>query len=144
MTYEYIIGLVQGTGTFTFTTSSNLGSLRKRRIPAFQLRMSAYDRDLLERIRDFLSLRNKIYVYHYPGKEKTKRKPVAILIVREIGPLKNIITPLFYNRLAGAKADQFNEWLERIGNDPFVPESYKILCRLHKNGFYLRNPKFRD
>lgn len=64
--------------------------------------------------------------------------------MREIGPLKNIIIPLFYNRLAGAKADQFNEWLEKIGNDPFVPESYKILYRLHKNGFYLRNPKFRD
>ncbi|MDP3991719.1 MAG: hypothetical protein Q8P66_02400 [Candidatus Colwellbacteria bacterium] len=136
ISYDYIRGLVQGTGTFTFTTSSNLGSLKPRRIPSFQLRMPAEDEELLKAIRNKLKLKNKIYIYHYPGKDKAKRRPVAILIIRELGSLKNIIIPLFYDRLIGARAEQFSEWLERIETDPFVPESYKLLYRLHKSGYF--------
>lgn len=144
ITYDYIRGFVQGTGTFTFTTSSNLGSLRPRRIPAFQLRMHASDEQLLKAIRVKLKLKNKIYVYHYPGKDRANRKPIALLIVREIGALKDVIVPLFYNSLVGAKAEQFDEWLERIGSDPFVPKSYKILYRFHRSDFYRRTSKFKD
>ena len=138
ISYDYIRGLVQGTGTFTFTTSSNLGSLRKRKIPAFQLRMSTSDENLLEVIRDKLKLKNKIYVYHYLGKDSSNRKPIAILIVREISALKNIIIPVFYNQLLGSRADQFEEWLEKIGTDPAVPKSYKLLYRLHQSGYFKR------
>lgn len=144
ITYDYIRGLVQGTGSFIFTTSSNLGSVKPRRIPAFQLRMQASDEQLLKAIRVKLRLKNKIYVYHYPGKDRANRKPIALLIVREIGALKDVIAPLFYNGLVGAKAEQFNEWLEKIGSDPFVPKSYKILYRFHKNGFYRRTSEFKD
>lgn len=144
ISYNYICGLVQGTGSFTFTTSSKLGSLKPRRIPAFQLRMQASNEQLLKAIREKLKLKNKIYVYHYLGKDRAKRKPIALLIVREIGALKNIIIPLFYGRLVGDKGEQFKEWLERMDADPLVPKSYKILYRLHRSGFYRRASKFKD
>jgi hypothetical protein len=138
ITYDYIRGFVQATGTFAFTTSSNLGALKPRRIPSFQLRMPAEDEELLQAIKNKLQLKNKIYIYHYPGKDKANRKPVAILIIRELGSLKNIIIPLFYDRLIGARAEQFSEWLERVETDPFVPESYKLLHRLYKSGYFKR------
>ncbi len=106
--------------------------------------MPASDEQLLKAIKDKLKLKNKIYVYHYPGKDKANRKPIALLIVREIGALKNIIIPLFYGRLVGNRAEQFKEWLERMDADPSVPKSYKILYRLHRGGFYGGTSKFKD
>ena len=64
--------------------------------------------------------------------------------MREIGNLKNVIVPFFYNKLAGYRRTQFDKWLEDIGKDPRVPESYKIIYRLHKNNFYKNNQKFVD
>jgi len=135
--WDYIRGLVEGEGCFTF---SPVGY--KQRIPSFQLRMHVRDKFLLEKIRDFLGLKNKVYTYHYPGKDNAKRGPQVVLIVREFGSLKNIIIPLFYENLIGHKSIQFNEWLEKIGNDPNVPKSYKLLYRLHKSGFYSRDSRF--
>lgn len=54
------------------------------------------------------------------------------------------IRPLFYNKLAGNKAVQFDSWIEKIGQDSSVPRSYKILYGLCKNGFYEKNSKFFD
>ena len=65
-----------------------------------------------------------------------------MLMVRDFGSLKNIIIPFFYNKLAGHKAIQFDEWLAEISEDPQVPESYSLLYRLHKSGFYSENSKF--
>lgn len=140
LTSEYIRGLIEGGGTFTFTTSTS--GHKKIRVPAFQLRMHVGDRKLIEAVRDYLCLKNKVYAYHYPGKDGAKRGPQAVLIVREIGNLKNIVIPFFYGKLAGNKGIQFNDWLEKIGSDPTVSGGFKILYRLHKSGFYLRENKF--
>ncbi|MDD5710559.1 MAG: LAGLIDADG family homing endonuclease [Candidatus Colwellbacteria bacterium] len=138
---EYIRGLVEGEGSFTFSAWRRT----EKRVPSFQIKMHARNIDLLRGIRDELGLKNKVYVYHYPGHDGAKRGPQAMLIVREIGSLKNTIIPLFYNKLAGNRAFEFENWLERIGGDPWVPESYKILYRLHKNGYYRKNtPRFRQ
>jgi len=94
------------------------------------------DQELLKSVRDSLGLKNKIYTYHYQGRDGSKRGPIAILIVREFGPLKNIIVPLFYNKLIGNKGRQFESWLEQIGIDPEVPEKFKFIHKLHKSGFY--------
>jgi len=141
LTNDYIRGLVDGGGSFTFTTTK--GSNRTRtKIPAFQLRMHIADKDLVEGVRDKLGLKSRVYIYHHPGKDGLNRGAYAMLIVREIGNLKNTVIPFFYNRLAGNRAVQFNEWLNSIRSDPMVPESYDILYRLHENGYYAKNPKF--
>ncbi len=137
LTKEYIRGLVEGKGYFTFSTVNQKN--KKIHIPSFQLRMHIRDKELLEATRDFIGIKNKVYTYYYPGKDGYKRGPVAFLIVREFPNLKNMIIPLFYDLLAGHKGIQFYEWLEKIGSDPLVPESFKFLYRLHKAGFYKKS-----
>jgi len=104
--------------------------------------MHVRNRDLIKGVRDHLGLKNKIYTYHHPGKDGYNRAPYVLLIVRDFGSLKNIIIPFFYKKLAGDKGIQFYEWLDKIGIDPMVPESYKLLYKLHESGFYSENPKF--
>ena len=140
LSYEYIRGLVDGEGSFTFSTNKKLGI----KVPSFILRMHFRDIDLIRSVRDTLGINNRIYEYHYPQKDGYNRGPQAMLIVREFGRLKNVIVPFFYKRLKGHKGIQFEEWLEKIGTDPEVPESYRLIYRMHKTGFYDRNPKFLD
>jgi len=147
LSYEYIRGLIEGEGSFTFSTRTRRlpnGKIERFKIPAFAIGMHERDEALLLRVRDTLGLPNKVYNYQQSNKDGINRGRKAFLIVREIGSLKNIIIPFFYNRLVGHKAIQFNEWLEKIRNDPMVPEGYDILYRLHINGYYAENPKFID
>ncbi len=139
---EYIRGLIDGEGTFTFTTSGN--KKNKMKIPAFQLRMHIRDKELIEGVRDFLGLKNKIYIYHYPGKDGANRGPQAMLIVREFKNLKDVIITLFYKKLIGYKNKQFIEWLEKIGSDPDVSNRFKSLYRLYKWGMYDKLPEFTE
>lgn len=60
MSYEYIRGLIDGEGCFSFCTIGYKGE-RKLRIPAFILSMSKRDEDLIYLVRDRLKIRNKIY-----------------------------------------------------------------------------------
>lgn len=137
ISYDYIRGLVSGgSGTFTFTTAYS--GRRKKKIPAFQLRMSVKNRELMNKIKASLGLKNNIYTYQYSGKDGYQRKPFVMIIVREFGPLKNIIIPLFYSQLIGSKGQQFDKWLEKIGSDPSVRQSYKLLHRLHRSGYFRR------
>jgi len=138
LSYEYIRGLTEGEGTFTFSTSNG------RRIPAFAIKMHYRDKRLLETVRDTLGLRNKVYVYNHQGNDGHKRAPQAMLIVREIGSLKNVIVPLFYKKLYGNKASQFSEWMEKIGKDQDIPDIYKFIYKIYKSGFYDRNRSFEE
>lgn len=143
---EYIRGLVEGEGCFTFHTRDGKknGKKIKEKSPAFALSMNERDKELIEAVRDNLSLKNKVYI-HKPYKgDGYNRGNRATLVVRAFGSLKNIIIPFFYKRLKGNKANQFDDWLKKIGEDPLVGESYKILYRLYKNGYWDRNPKFLD
>lgn len=135
---DYILGLVDGEGSFTFTTRNN-GNIRWK-IPTFQLRMHARDTELIKLVKNFLGLRDRVYTYSYVTRprDKVRRGPFSTILVRDVGQLKNIIIPFFYGRLIGYKAEQFNTWLETIGNNPLVPEEYKILFTLQKNGYYQR------
>lgn len=140
LSYDYIRGLVEGEGSFTFCATTTWG--KKAKVPAFQLRMHIRDKELIEATRDFLGLKNKIYTYYYPGKDGANRGPQAMLIVREFNNLKDIIIPLFYKNLIGHKNKQFIDWLEKIGSDPAVSDRFKSLYRLYKWGIYDKNPKF--
>lgn len=144
ITYDYIRGLTDGEGCFTFCTAGWMG-MHKRKIPAFVIAMSKRDKDLLTLVKEKLGLRNKVYEYKpRSGKDGYKRDGMAILMVRDVGQLKNIIIPLFYKSLAGNKSKQLEEWIEKIGADPAVPEPYKFIYKLHKWGYYDSHQKFKD
>lgn len=147
LSYEYIRGFTEGEGCFSFATTSRRysnGEVVKIHVPSFTIGLHERDEDLLNKIRDKLGLKNKIYNYSNNLKDGYKRGRKAVLVVREFGQLKNIIVPLFYGKLRGYKGQQFIEWLEKIGNDPSVPQTYKLLYRLHVSGYYSNNPKFID
>lgn len=130
ISYDYIRGLIEGEGSFTFSSTG------KRKVPAFAIRMHVRDKKLIEEIKNVLKLKNKIYEYDYQKNDGYKRGPQALLVVREFGQLKNIIIPFFYKKLYGNKADQFEQWIEKIGKDPLVSDGFKFLHMLYKSGFY--------
>jgi hypothetical protein len=146
LTYEYIRGLIDGEGCFTFHTVPNKegGATKKVKIPAFVLIMHERDTELITAIRDFLSIDKDLYHYGPQRKDGYNRGGTVRLLVRDLGTLKNVIIPLFYNNLIGYKGRQFGAWLDKIGADPAVPDQYKLLHRLHRTGFFERNPKFLE
>lgn len=141
LTDEYVCGLVDGKGSFSFcTVPKRDGS--KAKLPAFIMIMHERDADLIEAVRDHLKLKNKVYRYKPYSTDGYKRGRTARLLVRDFGSLKNNIVPIFYRGLRGYKKVQFMDWIEKVGSDPAVPESYKLIPRLLKKGFYVKNLKF--
>lgn len=138
ISYEYIRGLVDGEGCFTFYPAK-VGSV-KYKIPAFVLAMSERDADLLRLVADKLGVKSKIYVYP-PRKRRDgyKRQGMAVLIIRSIGQIKNVIVPLFYKKLHGYKGKQFEAWIEQMGNDEAVSNRFRLVHKLYKVGFYDKN-----
>ena len=63
---EYVRGLVEGEGTFTFSPSGN------KKIPVFCLKMHVRDKNLLELVRNKLGLKNKVYEYNHQRKDGVK------------------------------------------------------------------------
>ena len=132
ISYEYIRGLIEGEGSFSFSPNKTHGII----VPSFTIRMHIRDKALISMIRDKLRLNNTVYEYDYKGKDGYNRGPTATLIVREIGSLKNIMIPLCYKKLIGNKALSFEKWIEKIGSDPRVTNSYKFIHFLYKSGYY--------
>ena len=124
---DYIRGLVEGEGTFTFSPSKT--KYGRVKIPAFSIKMHIRDKALIEKVRDKLGLKNRVYVYHHKGNDGANRGPQAMLIVREINNLKDVIVPFFYRKLKGNKAKQFDEWIHKIWKDSEVPHSYKLIYK---------------
>lgn len=149
---EYIRGLTDGEGSFSFCTVPKFvmreGIVIRQKVPAFLISMHCRDKELVESVRDTLGLRNRVYQYrntplHTPEKSY-KRGDKVMLIVRDLGQLKNIIIPFFYKRLKGYKGKQFEIWLDKIGSDPEVIDDYRVIYRLHKSGWFEENPKYAD
>jgi len=147
ISYEYIRGVAEREGCFTFSTNTRFlkdGTTIKRSVPAFSIGMHERDCPLLEKIRDRLKLKNKVYIYDQTRKDGFNRGRKAFLIVREFISLKNIIVPLFYKKLHGNKKRQFESWIDRIGSDPSVSERFKFIYSLHQYGHYDKNSKFES
>ena len=139
---DYILGLVEGEGCFTFCTT--IGKNHRRvKIPAFAISMHERDFALIDAIRERLNLKNRIYLHRLDpfisseGKGYMRGRK-AFLLVRDFGALKNKVIPFFYNRLYGNKGKQFIEWLEKIGSDLDVRSDYKLLSRLYQLGYWDR------
>ncbi len=57
-------------------------------------------------------------------------------MVRDFGELRDKIIPFFYNKLIGYKSKQLIDWLEKIGHDPDIHPSYRVLYSLYKQGYF--------
>lgn len=141
---EYIRGLVDGEGCFSFYPGTKQRNGVKYKVPAFIIAMNIRDIELIKGIKETLGLRNSIYIRHPSNKDGYKREDVAVLVVREFDQLKDIIIPLFYKKLNGYKGKQMIDWLEKIGSDPNVTDRFKSLYRLYKMGMYDRHPNFTE
>ncbi|PIR97978.1 MAG: hypothetical protein COT89_01870 [Candidatus Colwellbacteria bacterium CG10_big_fil_rev_8_21_14_0_10_42_22] len=147
ITKEYVLGIVESEGRFTFSTRTRKlanKTVIQTRVPTFSINMHEDNRNLLELVKKQMGLENKIYIYKSKDKDGYNRAKKALLIVRGYGAIKNIVVPYFYGQLVGGKAIQFKQWIERMGDDPLVADGYGLICRLHKNGYYAKNPKFSD
>ena len=105
-------------------------------MPAFVLSMHVRDRDLINNVAESLHLEDMVYRHKGSQTDGIKRGDKATLSVRKFSSLKDIVVPFFYKKLSGYKAIQFQEWLENIGSDPDVRESYKLIYRLYKSGYW--------
>lgn len=148
---EYIRGLVEGEGSFTFSTTRKRADGTRYKLPAFAISLNIRDKKILEGIRDKLGLKAKIY-YRAPeiniinaktGKSYLSGRQ-AILVIRDFEQLKDVIIPFFYKKLKGYKGVQFIQWLEKIGSDPGVSDRFKSLYRLYKWGMYDAHSKFTE
>lgn len=127
---DYILGIAESKAVFTFSGNG------PKKTPAFYFIMEAKDKELVKEVKQFLGLRNKIYVFEPYKKDGAKRKSSAKIAVRDFNQLKNIIIPFFYDQLKGSKRKEFNSWLNKIGSDPKVSKLYKLFYRLHKSGYW--------
>lgn len=133
---EYLRGLVEGEGSFTFCTNGRF------KIPTFEIQMNERDKELILTLCNRLRLPNEVYEYRARNsKDGYKRSPTVRLIVRELKSLKDIIIPFFYKKLKGHKGVQFDAWLETIGSDPAVSKKFKEIYHLYKSGYYEAYPK---
>ncbi len=146
ISWEYVRGLVDGEGCFTFCNTPKRidGTSTKVRLPTFTLAMSAQDEELMGLIRDRLGLKNKIYSYSPRNNRFSQnRQGMCILIVRDFPQLKNVIVPLFLNKLHGNKGRQLKSWLKQMKEDSSVPAKYKLLeIWSRPGGFYEKNDIF--
>ncbi len=149
LTNEFIRGFIEGEGCFTFHSNTLIrnGKTSKKKTPAFSIQLNERDKELLYAIRDYLKIKNRIYNYRggsltiktSNGDKVYIRGRKVMLVVRDLGSLKNTIIPFFYKKLRGYKSLQFIDWLENIGRDNEVQKSFKILYELYKSGFYEKN-----
>ena len=137
---EFIRGLVVGEGCFTFHTNglkkNDDGTIGRWKIPAFALSMHNRDRDLINSVADKLGLDDMVYTHKSSQKDGIKRGDKSTLAVRKFSSLKDVVVPFFYKKLSGYKAIQFENWVKNIGEDPDVRESYKLIYRLYKSGYW--------
>jgi hypothetical protein len=133
ITSDYICGLTDGEGCFTFCKSNGF------KIPTFMISMHYRDEKLLTEVRDFMGLKNTIYILKPYLSDGYDRKSTARLMVRDFLSLRDKVIPMFHKRLIGYKATQFENWIKLIGSDPLVPERYKLLHRLYGYGYFDKN-----
>ena len=81
-----------------------------------------------------LSLKSKIYTYESTlGRDGYIRSASSMLIIREIGELKNTIIPISEQILTDKKRIKFVNWLKRIRTDDNVPSGYRLMATMFKN-----------
>lgn len=135
---DYIRGLTDGEGCFTFSTNNyrKSGEIIKQKSPAFVIAMHVRDKWLIVETAEHLGIRDNVYIHKPYLKDGHKRGYVVRFMVRSLDQIRDIIIPFFYKKLAGYKGEQFVKWIEDIGNDPMVAPRYKILYEMYKSGYW--------
>lgn len=143
ISFDYVRGLVEGEGCFTFCLiNKDKSGNYKQKIPTFSLQMTDRDSDLINSVRDKIGLKNTVYEYKPRIRsDGYKRMGMSVLVVRDFGQIKNIVVPLLYKKLIGSKAVQFEEWISIMETDPLVSQKFKLIGKLYRNGFYDTNFK---
>lgn len=104
---DYILGLIEGEGSFTNDKSRN-----GERRPMFSLKMHVRDKFLVESVLRALDLYpehgHKIYEY------KHNNRYYVFLVIRDLPCLKNKIVPFFKGSLIGYKGKEFDDWLKNF------------------------------
>lgn len=137
ITADYIRGLVDGEGCFSFCNIPTRGKTgNKLKLPAFTIQMRERDKELIEKVKNYLGVKGRIYILKPCVLDEFKRGKIARLMVRDFGEIRDIIIPFFYNKLVGYKGKQLIDWIERIGYDPDIHPSYKVLYSLYKRGYF--------
>ena len=137
ITADYIRGLVDGEGCFTFcNVPLRNENGNKYKLPTFVIAMHERDKNLILEVKEYLGLRDRVYILKPYLGDGYNRGGTARLMVRDFGELRDIIIPFFYKKLVGYKGKQFIKWLEDIGNDPDVHKDYRILNSLYRRGYF--------
>ncbi|MDP2704301.1 MAG: LAGLIDADG family homing endonuclease [bacterium] len=140
ISHEYIRGLVDGEGCFTFFTvpewkKTENGELVRLKRPVFTIQMNERDEKLLESVNYTLELSGRVYWQEAWRGDGVNRGPKVSIIVRNVLELRNKIIPIFYGKLHGHKGKQFIKWLEKMGEDDKTRES-RYLHMIYKKGFF--------
>ena len=132
---EYLRGVVEGEGCFTFCTHGKI------KVPTFALQMHKRDTELLLTLSSRLRLHGSLYELAANNKGGITRGPAVRIMVRDALTIQNILIPFFYKKLRGYKGRQFEQWIAQMGSDPAVSKSFKEIYPLYASGYYEINPK---
>ena len=102
ISFEYIRGLVEGEGCFTFCKSTRIrGGIKIiELIPTFALGMSKQDENLMHIISNKLGLKNNVLIFRKAyRKDGYNRQQTVRITVRHPKELRDIIIPLFNKKL---------------------------------------------
>lgn len=141
ITADYIRGLIDGEGCFTLCKTSENKKGIKYKIPTFLIQMHERDKNLIEQVKLYLGVKDRVYILNAYTKDGSNRGKTARLMVRDFGELRDIIIPFFYKKLIGYKENQLVDWLEKIGSDPEIHPDYKVLYNLYKKDYF---DKFKE
>ena len=142
MSNDYVRGLVDGEGCFTFHTITGKfvkvseGKIEKLRRPVFAIAMCWRDEPLLEYVREVMGLHENLYRssgFPGPGRENAQNK--VALYSRSTSELLHNTIPFFYKKLHGFKGWQFELWLEEMGRTWMTSDS-RYLHRKYKEGYF--------
>lgn len=126
---DWAYGFLSSSGRLGFYCNS-----KKEKIPSFIVKTGPEKHAMLILAAKIIGLRNKIYFYKY--KQGKKNYFQALLIVRDVGQLKNIIIPIFLKLMFVAKQVNLEDWMEEIIKNKAIPERYKVLYRIYRSRFY--------
>src|SRR3989344_343524 len=114
LTIGGIIAHLEHSLFFTFHTNRTVfnGELKQRMmVPTLVIVKRETEQRVLENIRDWFGLKNRIYLHTPYRKDGLQRKPRAILMIRDFVSLKNRLAPFLYKNLRGRKAEEFRRWI---------------------------------
>jgi hypothetical protein len=117
-----IIELFNQKGIFSFSTQGKY----KYKVPYFCIKSKQSEVYYLKLVKRELGIKSKIYTYQESiGKDGYIRSGFCMLIVRNIGELKDSIVPFASKALTGDKLQKFRMWLTKMEGLDSVPSGYR-------------------